>query len=96
MSLFWYLILALYLVGFLVTSLYAAVRLVHSGPTYVSLSSLDGEDWTTLAVASVFWPLAWLVALWVLAAKSLLRADVQRRLKGLGANYEEKGTTTDD
>lgn len=95
MSLFWYLMLALYLAGGLATSLYAAVRLVRSGPTYVSLSSLDGEDWTALAVASVLWPLAWLVALWVLAATSLLRADVHRQLKGLGATYEEKGTTDD-
>jgi hypothetical protein len=88
-----YLLIVAYVLGAFATSFPAAAALMQVGG-YTSLGKLDREDWLLLALGSILWPLSWLSALWLNAAKAYLRADVRRRLKGLGADHEE-GTTHD-
>lgn len=84
----WFLLAAGYLLAALATSLPATAAIMNAGG-YTSMRQLDREDAGLLAVASILWPLAWLAAGWYVAAKSYLRADTRRRLRGLGAEPEE-------
>jgi len=86
-----YLLLAAYLLGAIATTFPAVAGIMAAG-SYTSLDKLDREDWLMLALGTILWPLTWLGALWLKAAKAYLRADVTRKLKGLGATTEQEST----